>query len=60
MPESQHYTTAEVAELLRIKPGSVSKMITRGQLPGVKAGKRWLIPKGIVDAKLQPSAPQGT
>ena len=60
MPESQHYTTAEVAELLRIKPGSVSKMISRGQLPAVKTHKRWLIRKEIVDAMLQPSAPQGT
>jgi excisionase family DNA binding protein len=60
MPESEHYTTAEVATLLRIKPGSVSKMITRGQLPAVKTRKRWLIKKDVVDARLQPSAPQGT
>jgi excisionase family DNA binding protein len=60
MPESQHYTTAEVAELLRIKPGSVSKMITRGQLPAIKTHKRWLIPRQVVDAMLQPpAAPQG-
>jgi excisionase family DNA binding protein len=59
MPESQHYTTEEVAALLRIKPGSVSKMITRGHLPAVKAGKRWLIRRDLVDAMLQPPAPQG-
>ena len=60
MPESEHYTTAEVATLLHIKPESVSKQIKRGQLPAVKAGKRWLIRKEIVDAMLQPSAPQGS
>lgn len=59
MGESEHYTTAEVAELLRIKPESVSKQIKRGQLPAVRAGKRWLIRKDLVDAMLQPSAPQG-
>jgi excisionase family DNA binding protein len=60
MPESEHYTTAEVATLLHIKPESVSKQIKRGQLPAIKAGKRWLIRKEIVDAMLQPSAPQGS
>jgi excisionase family DNA binding protein len=60
MPESEHYTTAEVATLLHIKPESVSKQIKRGQLPAVKAGKRWLIRKEIVDAMLQPSAPEGS
>ena len=57
--EPEHYTTAEVAAKLRIKPGSVSKMITRGQLAAIKAGKRWLIRREIVDAMLQPQAPQG-
>ena len=60
MRESEHYTTAEVATLLHIKPESVSKKIKRGQLAAVKAGKRWLIRKELVDAMFQPSAPQGT
>ncbi len=59
MPEPEHYTTAEVARLLRIKPESVAKKIKRGQLPAVKAGKLWLVRKEIVDAILQPTAPQG-
>lgn len=57
MVESEHYTTDEVATLLRIKPESVSKRIKRGQLPAIKAGKRWLIRKDVVDAMLGP--PQG-
>jgi excisionase family DNA binding protein len=60
MRESEHYTTAEAARLLRIKPESVVKKIKRGQLPAVKTGKLWLIRKDLVDAMLQPSAPQGT
>jgi excisionase family DNA binding protein len=60
MRESEHYTTAEAARLLHIKPESVAKKIKRGHLPAVKAGKLWLIRKEIVDAMLQPSAPQGT
>jgi excisionase family DNA binding protein len=58
MRESEHYTTAEAARLLHIKPESVAKKIKRGQLEAVKAGKLWLIKKDIVDAMLQPSAPQ--
>jgi excisionase family DNA binding protein len=60
MPESEHYTTAEVATLLHIKPESVSKKIKRGHLPAIKVGKRWLLEKHVVDAMLQPSAPQGS
>jgi excisionase family DNA binding protein len=59
MSESEHYTTDDVARLLHIKAESVSKKIKRGQLPAVKAGKRWLIRKDLVDAMLQPPAPQG-
>ena len=61
LSERSHYTTAEVATLLHIKPESVSKKIKRGQLAAIKAGKRWLIRKDLVDAMLlQPAAPQGT
>jgi excisionase family DNA binding protein len=60
MRESEHYTTAEAAKLLHIKPESLAKKIKRGHLPAVKAGKLWLIKKDVVDAMLQPSAPEGT
>jgi excisionase family DNA binding protein len=59
MREPEHYTTAEVAERLRIKPGSVVKKIERGQLSAVKVGKLWLIPKETVDALFRSPAPQG-
>jgi excisionase family DNA binding protein len=60
MREPEHYTTAEAAERLRIKPDSVAKKIKRGQLAAIKVGKLWLIRKETLDALLQPSAPQGT
>jgi excisionase family DNA binding protein len=59
MQEPAHYTTAEAANLLRIKPESVVKKIRRGQLSAVKTGKLWLIRKDLIDAMLQQRAPQG-
>jgi excisionase family DNA binding protein len=59
MRAPEMYTTAEAAELLRMKPDSVARKIKRGQLAAVKVGKQWLIRKETLDAMLQPSAPQG-
>ena len=59
MREREHYTTAEAAERLRIKPDSVARKIKRGQLEAIKVGKHWLIRKDTLDAMLQPSASQG-
>jgi excisionase family DNA binding protein len=60
MQPPEHYTTAEVAARLRIKPGSVAKKIERGQLPGIKVGKLWLIPRDAIDRLFEPPASQGT
>ena len=59
MQEIQHYTMAEVAMKLRMTPDGVLKRIKRGELEAVHAGSRWLIRREIVDAMLQPVAPQG-
>jgi excisionase family DNA binding protein len=59
MREPELYTTAEAAEILRMKPDSVARKIKRGQLAAVKVGKQWLIRKDTLDAMLQPPAPQG-
>jgi excisionase family DNA binding protein len=59
MREPELYTTAEAAEILRMKPDSVARKIKRGQLAAVKVGKQWLIRKDTLDAMLQPSAPRG-
>jgi len=57
--QPEHYTTAEVATKLRITPDGVAKRIKRGELPAVRVGRRWLIPRETLDAMLQPQAPQG-
>jgi excisionase family DNA binding protein len=59
MTEPEHYTTAEVAIKLRMTPDGVLKRIKRGELEAVHVGKRWLIRRDLVDAMLQPQAPQG-
>jgi excisionase family DNA binding protein len=41
--EPEHYTTAEAAERLRIKPDSVAKQIKRGEIAAIKVGKLGLI-----------------
>ena len=52
-------TTAEAAEILRMRPDSLSRKIKRGEIAAVKVGKQWLIRKDTLDAMLQPPAAQG-
>ena len=59
MGEGTLLTTAEAAQLLRMRPDSVGRKIKRGEIPAVKIGKQWLIRKETLDAMLQPSTPQG-
>ena len=59
MSEEALLTTAEVAKMLRMRQDSVSRKVQRGEIPGVKVGKRWLIRKETLDTLLQPSEPQG-
>jgi len=42
----------EVAALLRMSPDSVRKRLKAGDLPGVKVGGEWRIPKARLDAWL--------
>ena len=41
----QAYTPEEVAKLLGLHPNSVYSMLKCGELPGLKAGRKWLISK---------------
>jgi excisionase family DNA binding protein len=52
-------TTAQVGDMLHMRPDSIVRKIRRGQIPAVKVGKPWLIRKDTLEAMLQPSAPQG-
>ena len=39
------FTPEEVAKLLGLHPNSVYSMLNCGELPGLKAGRKWLISK---------------
>lgn len=47
--DGAYLTVAEVADRYRIAPKTVRDYVRRGQLPAVKAGRRWLIAADDVD-----------
>ncbi|WP_432901272.1 helix-turn-helix domain-containing protein [Micromonospora matsumotoense] len=40
------YTVAETAEILSLSLGSTYALVRSGEIPAIKLGGRWLIPKG--------------
>ena len=47
------FTVQETAEYLHCHPETVKRLIRKGGLPGIKIGRRWLVPKAqLVDALL--------
>ncbi|MEV6368700.1 helix-turn-helix domain-containing protein [Micromonospora musae] len=40
------YTVAETAHLLSLSLGSTYALVRSGEIPAIKLGGRWLIPKG--------------
>jgi excisionase family DNA binding protein len=52
-------TTEEAATILRMTCEAVSRKVQKGEIPGVKIGKRWLIRKETLDALLELPTPQG-
>jgi excisionase family DNA binding protein len=58
--DPDYYTTEEAAERLRISQNAVVRRIERKQLQAVKlGGRRWFIPRAVVDALAREPAPQG-
>lgn len=53
-------TTEHVGEALHMKADTIARKGHRGEIPAVKMGKRWWIPREPLEAMLQPPAPQGT
>jgi excisionase family DNA binding protein len=45
-------TPEEVARMLGLHPNSVYSMLKSGELPSVRAGRKWLIPRRRLDAWL--------
>jgi excisionase family DNA binding protein len=52
-------TTEEAATILRMTREAISRKVQKGEIPGVKIGKRWLIRKETLDALLELPTPQG-
>jgi excisionase family DNA binding protein len=49
----------ESADLLAVSPARVRAMASRGQLPAVKIGGRWLVERGAVEQRRRVEAPRG-
>jgi excisionase family DNA binding protein len=45
MVEEEYYTPEQVAQMLQLKPGSVTKLLRQGKLPGYKVAGVWRINK---------------
>jgi excisionase family DNA binding protein len=60
MGTQEFLTTEQVGEALYMKADTIARTVHRGEIPAVKIGKRWLIPRGTLEAMLQPPSPQGT
>jgi hypothetical protein len=43
---SDYYSVTEFAKLVRKDPGNIRRMLLKGDIPGEKIGKQWIIPKG--------------
>src|SRR4029077_7913608 len=50
-------TIGEVAEILRVHPTTIYRLVKRGVLPGFKIGGNWRIDKGSFDLFLSEASP---
>lgn len=56
--EGHDYTTAEVADRLRVTPAAVTAWCRSGLLPAYRAGKGWRIRKEDLDKFIRRGVPQ--
>ena len=47
------YTIEEVAEILKVNPRTINRMLERGEMKGVKVGRLWRISQGALEAYLR-------
>jgi excisionase family DNA binding protein len=59
MDTQELLTTEEAAAILRMTRDSLSRKVQKGDIPGVKVGKRWLIRKETLDKLLELPLSQG-
>ena len=53
MREPEFLTVEEVAGLLRVSTRTVQRLLAEGQLPGVRVGRQWRIPRAELLAYLR-------
>lgn len=51
--DRQVFSPEEVAKLVGLHPNSIYSMLKNGELPGIKAGRKWLISKRRFEAWLE-------
>jgi excisionase family DNA binding protein len=51
-PEARVYTLPEVAYVLRVGRNKIYELINNGELPVIKLGKRYMVPKAALDRLL--------
>jgi excisionase family DNA binding protein len=51
MLDDKILTVEEVAEYLRLNKQTVTRMASRGELPGLKIGRHWRFRKSDIDAR---------
>jgi excisionase family DNA binding protein len=57
MDSGAFLTSEQVAEILHIRADSLARKLRRKEIPGIKLGKRWLIPRSALEVILQPALP---
>jgi excisionase family DNA binding protein len=55
-PPPDYLFGTEAAKTLRVHPVTITAMIARGELRGIKVARRWRIPREDVDALLAGTA----
>ncbi len=48
--DSEYLTVEDVAALLKVHPDTVRAMFARGDLPGVRLGRRWYCRRAALDS----------
>lgn len=53
MSEESLATCVEVAQFLRVKPSTVRRLVSEGEIPGFKVGRQWRFSMDVIRAWAQ-------
>ena len=59
MTAPKAYTIEEVAEILKVNPRTVNRMLERGELKGFKVGRLWRVSQTALEAYMSGERPEG-